>query len=114
MAPIPSSFTTTMIRDAFKEASTYAYRFASKNVWKIGWAHDAAERLGEPNKHVPSEVLDDQRWGGGWIQKRASAEQAYAMEQRILNSFGDEPKFAERVHCTQDRLEAVWRKASKG
>ena len=114
MGPIPSSFTTTVIRDAFKRASTYAFRFGTKNVWKIGWAHDAADRLGELNRHVPSEVLDEQRWGGGWTQKWASAEQAYAMEQRILNSFSDSQKFGERVHCTEGQLEAVWRKAWMG
>ena len=114
MGPIPSSFTAIIVRDAFKEASTYAFRFGTKNVWKVGWAHDAAERLGELNKHVPSEVLGDQRWCGGWTQRWASAEQAYAMEQRILASFDDGLKFGERVHCTQDRLETVWSKAWMG
>ena len=113
MGPIPSSFTTTVIRDAFKEASTYAFRFGSSAVWKVGWAHDTAGRLVELNKHVPSEVLGGQQWGGGWTQKWASAEQAYAMEQRILNSFGDGEKYGERVHCTQERLEVAWRKAWK-
>jgi hypothetical protein len=30
MGPIPSSFTTTVIKDTFKEASTYAFRFAAR------------------------------------------------------------------------------------
>ena len=114
MGPVPASFTTAMVRDAFREASTYAFRFGSKPVWKIGWAHNPAARLDELNKHVPSEVLDGQRWGGGWTQKWASAEQAYAMERRILDSFDDGQKYGERVRCTRDHLEAVWLKAWKG
>lgn len=114
MGPIPSSYTTTVMRDASKGASTYAFRFGSKVVWKIGWAHDPMDRLDDLNKHVPSEVLDNQRWEGGCTQKWASAEQAYAMEQRILNSFGDEHKHGERVHCSKERLEEVWIKALKG
>lgn len=114
MGPIPTSFTATVVKDAFKEASTYAYRFGTKNVWKVGWAHDPVQRLGELNKHVPSEVLDNQRWGGGWTQKWASADQAYAMEQRILTSFSADEKFGERVLCTPDAFEAAWRKAWKG
>lgn len=111
MGPIPSSFTTTVMRDALKAASTYAFRFGSKNVWKVGWAHDPSERLRDLNRHVPSEVLDNQRWGGGWIQKWASADQAYAMERRVLDSFAEDLKFGERVHCTMDRIEEVWRSA---
>jgi hypothetical protein len=114
MGPIPASFASTIVRDALKEASTYAYRFGTKNVWKVGWAHDPAQRLGELNKHVPSEVLDNNKWGNGWIQKWASAAQAYAMEQKVLASFVDEQKYGERVHCTPEAFEAAWRKAWKG
>lgn len=114
IGPIPTSFTATVIKDAFKEASTYAYRFGAKNVWKVGWAHNPVQRLRELNKHVPSEILDNQRWGGGWTQKWASSEQAYAMEQRILASFKDDQKYGERIHCTEEAFEAAWRKAWKG
>lgn len=114
MGPIPTSFTSTVVKDAFKAASTYAYRFGIENVWKVGWAHDPIERLGELNKHVPYEILDNQRWGGGWRQKWASAEQAYAMERRILASFMDDQKYGERVHCTAEALETAWIKAWKG
>lgn len=113
MGPVPSSFSTTMVRDTFREACTYAYQFGNKNVWKVGWAHDPVERLADLNKHVPHEILD-QKWGRGWTQKWASAEQAYAMEQRVLRSFANEDLYGERVHCTKEQLEAAWRKAWKG
>jgi hypothetical protein len=32
MGPVPSSFSTTMVRGAFREASTYAYRFGNRNA----------------------------------------------------------------------------------
>lgn len=114
LGSIPSSFTATVVKDAFKEASTYAFRFGAKSVWKVGWAHDPVLRLIELNKHVPSDILDNQRWGGGWRQKWASAEQAYAMEQRILASFKDDQKYGERVHCTREAFETAWMQAWKG
>lgn len=113
MGPIPSSFLTTVVRNADQAACTYAYQFGNENVWKIGWAHDPMERLADLNKHVPHEILG-QKWGGGWTQKWASANQAYDMEQRVLRSFADADLYGERVHCTKERLEAVWRKAWKG
>jgi hypothetical protein len=112
MGPIPASFTTRVLRDADREATTYAFQFGSYNVWKIGWAHDAKQRLEDLNKHVPHEVLGA-RWGGGWIQKWASAAQAYAMEQRVLRSFASDKLYGERVHCTKEALEASWRRALK-
>lgn len=112
MGPVPSSFTKTVIRDALREACTYAFQFGAANVWKIGWAHDPVARLGELNKHVPHEILG-QRWGGGWTQQWASADQAFAMEQRVLRSFADAQLYGERVHCTKEALEAAWLKAWK-
>ena len=114
MGPIPTSFTTQMVKDAFKDASTYAYRFGATNVWKVGWAHDPTVRLGELNKHVPSEVLGNQRWHGGFKQKWASAAQAYAMEQKVLALFDNSRKYGERVHCTEEELQNAWLKAWKG
>lgn len=113
MGPVPSSFSTTMIRDAFREAWTYAFRFGNLNVWKVGWAHDTDERLADLNKHVPHEILR-QEWGRGLKQKWASAEQAYAMEQRILRSFAETDRYGERVHCTEAQFEAAWLKAWRG
>jgi hypothetical protein len=113
MGPVPSSFLSKVHRDALREASTYAYQFGSANVWKIGWAHDPIERLSDLNKHVPHELLK-QKWGGGWTQKWASAEQAYDMEQRVLRSFNNDQLYGERVHCSQAALEAAWFAVLKG
>ncbi len=45
MGPIPSSFLTTTARNALQPASTYAFQFGGRNVWKIGWANNPAKRL---------------------------------------------------------------------
>lgn len=111
MGPLPVSFTTRVLRDADRQATTYAFRFGNHNVWKVGWAHDVKERLNELNKHVPHEILGGARWGGGWVQNWASAAQAYGMEQRILRSFARDTIFGERVHCTEAELEVLWRRS---
>jgi hypothetical protein len=113
MGPVPSSFMTTMVRDGDRRAFTYAVRFGNRNVWKVGWAHEPADRLRELNAHVPHEVIG-QKWGGGWIQAWASAEQAYAMEQRILNSFDSGRRIGERIQCTEAQIEIAWQKAWRG
>jgi hypothetical protein len=114
MGPIPASFTTTTTHDALKEATTYVYQFGEKNVWKVGWAHNAVDRLGDLNKHVPWEVLGGQKWGNGFTQRWATADQAFAMERRVLDTFPDSVKYGERVHCTWDEMKSAWLKAWKG
>jgi hypothetical protein len=113
MGPIPSSFLTTTLRDALQPASTYAFQFGARNVWKIGWANDPAKRLEDLNQHVPFEVLNE-KWGNGRAQKWATSGQAYEMEQRVLRSFDHTRRYGERIHCTAEELDAAWRKAWKG
>ena len=115
MGPPPSSHTALVTKNALQSASTYAFRFGTKHVWKVGWAHDLKQRLDELNVHVPHEVLDGQMWHGkgGFLQKWASAAQAYDMEQRVLASFPGEVKYGERVHCKREQLDAAWQAAWK-
>ncbi len=113
MGPIPASFLTKMFRDADQAAVTYAFQFGKRDVWKVGWAHNLADRLAELNKHVPHEVLKEQ-WVIGVHQKWASADQAYAMEQKVLNAFPPDRRYGERVHCKKEELEKVWLAAFVG
>lgn len=115
--PPPTSRTYSGETDVLQPARTYVFRFGTRNVWKVGWAYDAANRLAELNTHVPSEVLDGQLWtgkNGGMTEKWASSLQAHAMEQRVLNTFPGDRKYGERVHCTREEMEAAWREARKG
>ena len=113
MGPIPSSFLSTAHRDALKPAVTYAFRFANKDVWKVGWTHDLKARLDDINKHVPHEALGGQCWKGWLIQEWASAQQAYDMEQRVLSECEGSSKYGERVHCSEDLFQQLWVKARK-
>jgi hypothetical protein len=113
MGPIPSSFTAKMKRDALQPAVTYAFRFGTKNVWKIGWAHNLDDRLADVNKHVPHEALNGLQWSRYLKQEWASAQQAYDMEQIILNAFDKTVRFGERVHCADNDLQSIWLKAKK-
>lgn len=110
MGPIPSSFTTEVTRDCFKEAFTYAYQFGSENAWKVGWAHKAEKRLGELNKHIPYKIIK-QKWGNGFTQSWASADQAYAMEQDIFRQFPDADKEREIIYCNKDQIWNAWLKS---
>jgi hypothetical protein len=105
--PRPTSWTGSVQRDAETEAWTYAFRFGSKDIWKIGYAKDVAARLTEVNRHVPEEVI-----GEGWrlvLQHRWNTEaKAYEMEQRVLKALRTPASMFERVRCTRRQLESAW------
>jgi hypothetical protein len=105
--PRPTSWTGTVAHDADAETYTYAFQFGSRDVWKIGHAKNATERLIEVNKHVPEEVL-----GEGWrvvLQHRwPTAMKAYEMEQRVLSALRNSGSVGERVCCSKRQLETAW------
>jgi hypothetical protein len=105
--PAPSSWSGTVTRDAAAAATTYALRFGSRNVWKIGHAQDVIARLAEVNKHVPYEVLGE-RWSVAWKQTWPSQTDAYEMEQRVLELLAQKRTEGERVICTYDELSSAW------
>ncbi len=107
MGPIPSSFTTTMARNALRAASTYVLRFGSRDLWKVGWPHDPVARRDELNSHIPSEVLGES-WLDWNTEAWPSASDAYAMERRVLESFAPEVVTRERVRCTEAQMHAAW------
>lgn len=105
--PKPTSWSGSTGRDADAESFTYAFRFGSRDMWKIGHAKDVAARLTEVNKHVPEEVLNE-----GWqiaLQHRwPTATDAYEMEQRVLAALRTSDSVGERVACSKRRIESVW------
>jgi hypothetical protein len=105
--PVPSSWSGTVTRDANAAATTYAFRFGKRNVWKIGWTTDAQDRLSEVNQHIPHEVLGE-RWSIAWQQRWRTQNEAHEMEQRLLNRLAAQRTVGERVHCTEDELQAAW------
>ena len=105
--PAPSSWSGVVSRDATVAATTYALRFGTRNVWKIGHAQDVTGRLAEVNKHIPHEVLGEW-WSLGWEQNWPNQTAAYEMEQRVLDRLAERRTEGERVTCTEDELRAAW------
>lgn len=75
-------------RDPSHPAQTYLLRFGKSNVWKVGWAHDAAKRCADINTHIPDEllvrVLKVPFWKVHTKQDWANAALAHQMEQDVL------------------------------
>ena len=65
----------TVERSAHGVASTYAFRFGKRNLFKIGHAEDVQGRLAAVNQHGPVEVLNEQ-WG-----RNKSCAKSYAKDE---------------------------------
>ena len=105
--PVPSSWSGTVARDAEAAATTYAFRFGKRNVWKIGWAGDVQKRLSDVDQHIPHEVLGE-RWAIVWQHRWRTQNEACEMEQRLLKRLDAQRTVGERVYCTADELQAAW------
>jgi hypothetical protein len=105
--PVPSSWSGTISRDASSEATVYAFRFGSLNVWKIGHAQDVASRLAEVNRHVPFEALG-QQWTLAIKQGGLFQTDAYDLEQRVLGLLTTKRTEGERVVCSEQELQTAW------
>ena len=111
--PEPSTWEGSTGQDATLPASTYAFRFGSHDVWKIGHAQDVKTRLAEVNAHLPVEVLRE-CWTAAYHHKWPTQKDAYEMEQRVLARLAEKRTEGERVSCTEDELSAAWTAAITG
>ena len=98
--PVASSWTGLSSRDVSGSAQTYALQFEKTNIWKIGWAKDAKVRCAEINMHIPHEHLN-QQWKLVYTQNWASGDEAYRMEQNVLNQLDQKRTVGERLRCDQ-------------
>lgn len=107
--PPPSTWEGKLTR-VTGPASTYAFRFGTSDIWKIGFAAEVEDRLWQINQHVPTELL-----GAAWIeakhQRWPNAELAYALEQAVLRRLHAHRTLFERVGCSQGVLESAWHEA---
>lgn len=108
--PRPTTWSGESGRDANEPASTYAFQFGQRNVWKIGHAKDVSARLAEVCKHVPEEVLHE-NWREAFEQPWRDEGKAYDMEQRLLALLRTADSRGERVSCTREQLQAAWVRA---
>ena len=107
----PGTYTSTVSE---KEGEwTYAARFGTSLIWKIGHTSDLDQRMRDLNAHIPVEYLEE-RWSIGWWQKWPSTDRAREMEQRLLTILADKRTQGERVKCGEDEIKQAWIEAIAG
>ncbi|NJO35639.1 MAG: hypothetical protein HC869_23755 [Rhodospirillales bacterium] len=105
--PKPTNWSKTVTHSSQEESSVYILRFGSTNVWKVGHAKDVVARLIEVNKHVPSELLG-QEWKIVHRLRFPTQEQAWAIEQKTLQTLSAFRTIGERVRCDEKTLNNAW------
>lgn len=103
----PSSWEGAVSRDVERTSFTYAFRFGNTDIWKIGHAINVGDRLKQVNRHVPTEIVN-QEWYSAYQQRWDSETEAYAMEQRVLNALEAYRTEGERVFCSEQELRNAW------
>ena len=102
---------TRMITVSDKDkAWTYAARFGTSSIWKIGQTNDLKGRIQELNAHVPVEHLKEE-WRIAWHHEWRSTEEAQEMEQCVLTILSDKRTQGERLRCSEKELEGAWVRA---
>ena len=101
----PGTYTSTVFEK--QEAWTYAARFGTSSIWKIGHTSDLDRRMQDLNAHVPVEYLEE-TWCVSWKHKWHSTDRAREMEQRLLTILDHRRTQGERVKCGEDEIEQAW------
>ena len=110
VGPVPSEWRGEVSRSSDGEALTYAIRFGSYDIWKVGWTKNVSKRLREINAHIPSEILNAD-WKVEFQQKWNGAEKAYEMEQKVLAELTDKRTQGERLKCSESEFLSGWLRA---
>ena len=105
--PKAGSWSGEVTRDVSGLSETYAMRFGKSDIWKIGWALDASNRLLDLNKHVPIEYLN-QEWTLAYRQRWNTGDEAREMEQRLLKKLDRFRTVGERLRCREVDLTSAW------
>lgn len=111
--PVPSFRAGNGGHDPTRAGLTYAMRFGKRNHWKIGWCRDVKNRLRAINKHVPSEILEEE-WRVYLWKQWDTRTQAFEMEQRLFGLLDNKRTQGERISCTQAELDTAWTTALVG
>ena len=108
--PRPSNWSGVVEHEVADAASTYAFQFGERNLWKIGHVQDLEGRLDDVNRHIPIE-LTGEGWEPALFQRGQDSLAAYAMEQKVLDLLSARRAIGERVLCSKGELEAAWASA---
>lgn len=108
--PTPTDWRGEVARSSDGEAFTYAIRFGSHDIWKVGWTKNIKKRVRLINNHIPTEIIPD-RWRVILRQKWDCAADAHRMEQLVLHLLEEKRTQGERVRCSENDLLTSWRVA---
>jgi hypothetical protein len=111
--PTPSDATYEVERSAQETSWTYAMRFGTTNIWKVGHTTSVKSREDEVNKHIPFEI-GIAKWKAEMTQKWPDAVTAYAMEQKVFELLKARRTTGERVQCSVSELGTAWQQAIMG
>ena len=107
----PGTYTSTVSEK--EEEWTYAARFGTSPIWKIGHTSDLDQRMRDIDAHIPVEYLEE-RWSIGWRQKWPTTDRAREMEQRLLTILVHRRTQGEMVKCGEDEIRRAWIEAIAG
>lgn len=108
--PRPTDATYSITRSAQETSWTYALRYATRNMFKVGHTMDVRERLGSINQHIPVEI-GAECWAPFLQQKWDTATRAYDMEQRVFALLSAKRSGYERIQCSEKELQSAWQGA---
>lgn len=111
--PTPSDATYEVTKTAQEPSFTYAMRYGTTEIWKVGHAVDVIDRLKAINQHIPIEI-GATAWKVELQQKWPDAVTAHAMEQKVFQILEKKRTTGERVWCTQAELGTAWQQAIMG
>ncbi len=103
----PTYGTTTHVRTPRDHSYTYILHYDDSTIWKIGYTDDLEQRIGDINKHLPWEYTNV-KWNLEYFQKWENSNDAFKMEQLMLEKLANHRGEGERVCCTRDMLEKTW------
>ena len=103
----PTYGTTTHVRTPREHSYTYILHYNDSTIWKIGYTDDLEQRIGDINKHLPWEYTDV-KWNLEYFQEWENSNNAFKMEQLMLEKLANHRGEGERVCCTREMLETTW------
>lgn len=112
IGPPPSFGKRTYVRTPANRSYTYVFHYSNLTIWKIGYSDDLENRLQEINTHLPKEYTGDE-WTLENYQEWPTADDAYNMEQTLLELLKDYRGDGERVFCPRELLMEMWNKSKE-
>lgn len=111
--PTPSDASYEVTKSAQETSFTYAMRYGTTDIWKVGHSTNVMDRLSTINQHIPFEIGATQ-WKVELQQKWPDAVTAHTMEQRVFELLANKRTTGERLSCTMAELGTAWQQAIMG